>query len=81
MRTHILLKGAIGALALGLALPTGSAYAEDSIYVPLFTYRTGPFAGSGTPFADGMHDYLTMLNERTAASAASSSSSMNADKL
>ena len=23
-----------------------------------------PFAGSGTPIADGMHDYLTMLNER-----------------
>ena len=38
--------------------------AENSIYVPLFTYRTGPFAGSGTPYADGMHDYLTMLNER-----------------
>ena len=29
MRTHILLKGAIGALALSLALPAGSAYAED----------------------------------------------------
>ncbi len=40
------------------------AQAEDSIFVPLFTYRTGPFAGSGTPIADGMHDYLTMLNER-----------------
>ena len=64
MRTDIFLKGAIGALALSLALPAGSAYAEDSIYVPLFTYRTGPFAGSGTPIADGMHDYLTMLNER-----------------
>jgi branched-chain amino acid transport system substrate-binding protein len=50
-----------GALALALAAP---AFAEDSIYVPLFTYRTGPFAGSGTPVADGMHDYLTMLNER-----------------
>ena len=32
--------------------------------MPLFTYRTGPFAGSGTPIANGMHDYLTMLNER-----------------
>ena len=32
--------------------------------MPLFTYRTGPFAGSGTPIADGMHDYLAMLNER-----------------
>jgi branched-chain amino acid transport system substrate-binding protein len=55
---------AAGALALGLALPAGPALADDSIYVPLFTYRTGPFAGSGTPIADGMHDYLTMLNER-----------------
>ena len=40
------------------------AAAEDSIYVPLFTYRTGPFARLGQPIADGMHDYLTMLNER-----------------
>ena len=38
--------------------------AQDSIYVPLLTYRTGPFAGSGIPIADGMHDYLRMLNER-----------------
>ena len=40
------------------------ACAENSIYIPLFTYRTGLFASSGTPIADGMHDYLTMLNER-----------------
>jgi branched-chain amino acid transport system substrate-binding protein len=57
-----LLKFALGAAtALSLIVP---ALAEESIYVPLFTYRTGPFAGSGTPIADGMHDYLTMLNER-----------------
>jgi branched-chain amino acid transport system substrate-binding protein len=53
------------ALALALTAPAFTpAAAEDSIYVPLFTYRTGPFAGSGTPIADGMHDYLTMLNLR-----------------
>ena len=34
------------------------------IYVPLLSYRTGPFAGSGIPIANGMHDYLAMLNER-----------------
>ena len=52
-------------MALALAAPAAtSALADDSIYVPLFTYRTGPFAGSGTPIADGMHDYLAMLNER-----------------
>ncbi len=40
------------------------ANAQDSIYVPLLTYRTGAFAGSGISIADGMHDYLRMLNER-----------------
>ena len=29
MRTHMLLKSAVGALALSLALPAGSALAED----------------------------------------------------
>ena len=32
--------------------------------MPLFTYRTGPYANSGIPIANGMHDYLNMLNER-----------------
>lgn len=43
---------------------TGTPAAADDIFVPLFTYRTGSFAGSGIPIADGMHDYLTLLNER-----------------
>ena len=51
--------GLLGAVGL-----TGMAQAQDSIYVPLFTYRTGPYANSGIPIANGMHDYLTMLNER-----------------
>ena len=59
-------------LALGASVAAGfaatvmatKAEAQDTIYVPLMTYRTGPFAGSGTPIANGMHDYLSMLNER-----------------
>lgn len=51
-----------GATAL-TAVPV-QAQAQDTIYVPLLTYRTGPFANSGIPIADGMHDYLRMLNER-----------------
>jgi branched-chain amino acid transport system substrate-binding protein len=56
--------------ALGLALVMAAsaavtaARAEDGIFVPLFSYRTGPFAGSGIPIANGMADYLNMLNER-----------------
>src|SRR3974377_145450 len=64
MKSTAMFKSAACALALSLAPPAATAYAEDSIYVPLFTYRTGPFAGSGIPIANGMHDYLTMLNER-----------------
>ncbi len=42
----------------------GSQAKAEEFYVPLLTYRTGAFAGSGIPIADGMSDYLTMLNER-----------------
>jgi branched-chain amino acid transport system substrate-binding protein len=59
----IYLASAAFALA-NVASAIAPAAADDSIYVPLFTYRTGPFAGSGTPIADGMHDYLNMLNLR-----------------
>ena len=56
------------ALALGVVAATLAtalpATAQDGLYVPLFTYRTGAFSGSGTPIANGMRDYLTMLNER-----------------
>jgi len=57
-------------LALGLAVVTAASaaatmvQAQDSIFIPLFTYRTGPFAGSGIPVANGLSDYLNMLNER-----------------
>ncbi len=56
-----LLAGAALVLTATAALP---AQAEDALYVPLMTYRTGAYAGSGIPIADGMHDYLAMLNER-----------------
>lgn len=53
------------ALAAMLTVPTVLATASAAeLYVPLLTYRTGPFAGSGIPIANGMRDYLTMLNER-----------------
>jgi branched-chain amino acid transport system substrate-binding protein len=55
---------ALGAAMIGaMAMPAPVA-AQETIYVPLLTYRTGAFAGSGISIADGMHDYLRMLNER-----------------
>ncbi|MDH3452186.1 MAG: ABC transporter substrate-binding protein, partial [Gammaproteobacteria bacterium] len=59
----LVLTAAAAALVSGSMLAT-QAYAAESIYIPLLTYRTGAYAGSGIPIADGMHDYFTMLNER-----------------
>jgi branched-chain amino acid transport system substrate-binding protein len=59
-----LLIGAVLAATAGVPAFVATASAQDSIYVPLFSYRTGPFAGSGIPIANGMNDYLQMLNER-----------------
>ena len=55
---------AAGLFGVALAAGAGPAVAQESIYVPLFTYRTGPFSGSGIYIANGMRDYLTLLNER-----------------
>ena len=42
----------------------GFRKASAETFIPLFTYRTGPFANSGIPIANGMHDYFNMLNAR-----------------
>ncbi|HAR81842.1 MAG TPA: ABC transporter permease, partial [Sulfitobacter pontiacus] len=49
-------------LALGAALAAGPAMAE--LVFPSLSYRTGPYAANGIPFADGYADYFTLLNER-----------------
>ena len=55
----------IGVIAAFLgATMCASVSAQDSIYVPSMAYRTGPYAGGGTPFANGFADYLNMLNAR-----------------
>ncbi|HWM46159.1 MAG TPA: ABC transporter substrate-binding protein [Xanthobacteraceae bacterium] len=61
--TQLALGAAVAAL-VGVPALVQSAQAQQGIYVPLFSYRTGPFAGSGLPIANGMSDYLNMLNER-----------------
>ena len=58
-KTSLLVAGCAAAF-----LSAGPVLAADQLYVPLLTYRTGAFAGSGIPIADGMHDYLEMLNQR-----------------
>lgn len=63
-KAAFLLSAALVAGAPLAAPAPAAAQSADTIYVPLFTYRTGAFAGSGIPIANGMRDYLTLLNER-----------------
>ena len=58
------LLAAAATAMIAMPIMTETASAEDQLYIPLLTYRTGAYAGSGIPIANGMHDYLTMLNER-----------------
>ncbi len=57
------MAAALLAAGIGAAAPQ-PVQAQDSVYIPLLTYRTGAFAGSGIPIADGMRDYLEMINQR-----------------
>ncbi|MEJ8573863.1 ABC transporter substrate-binding protein [Microbaculum marinum] len=58
-------KCALGVATLALAGGfAAEAFAQDTMYIPLLSYRTGPYAGSGIPIANGMHDYFDMLNAR-----------------
>src|SRR6516164_7204448 len=56
-------------LAFGLALVTAAsavvatAQAEDGNFVPLFTYRTGPYSGSGIPVANGIAGAKIIIEE------------------
>lgn len=64
MRLRKSILGMVFALAAGLPAGPMTALAADTIYIPLMTYRTGPFANVGVPIANGMADYLNMLNAR-----------------
>jgi branched-chain amino acid transport system substrate-binding protein len=58
---------AIALLALALALGpwAGAALAQDkTMFIPLLVYRTGPYAPSGIPLANGGADYLNLINDR-----------------
>lgn len=62
MKIRSLTKMIVAAL-LALPLISGIATAYE-LSIPSFDYRTGPYAPSGIPYANGFADYFTMLNER-----------------
>ena len=55
---------ALMAAALAVGPLVSMAQAAGEIYIPILTYRTGPYAPSGIPIANGANDYLNLLNDR-----------------
>ena len=59
-RIHSLLAVALAAAA---TLASGPAAAQDKQqFFPMLTFRTGPYAPSGTPWANGFLDYYKLVN-------------------
>jgi branched-chain amino acid transport system substrate-binding protein len=56
--------GLAAALAAPLALATLPAAAQNEQFFPSLIYRTGAYAPNGIPFANGVADYIALLNER-----------------
>jgi hypothetical protein len=52
----------LATMAIAGVMAASPALAD--LVFPSLSYRTGPFAANGIPFADGYADYFTLLNER-----------------
>jgi len=65
MKIHALARAAavVVTLASSLAAPSAFAQAKEQFF-PLLSYRTGPYAPNGVPWANGKQDYLKMINAR-----------------
>src|SRR5262245_29191665 len=57
----------VGAAFVALVVSTAlhsSALAQNEQFIPMLVYRTGAYAPNGIPFANGLADYYTLVNER-----------------
>ncbi len=64
MNTRRIWTGIVAALVLAGPL-AGSALAQaKEMFIPLLVYRTGPYAPSGIPIANGFVDYFNLINDR-----------------
>ena len=64
MNTKRFLIVLLAAAVVAGPMATVAPAQDKGLYVPLFVYRTGPFAPSGIPNANGFNDYFNLLNER-----------------
>ena len=54
----------LGALTAFSGLFATQAVAQNEQFIPMLVYRTGPYAPSGIPVANGFRDYYTLVNKR-----------------
>ena len=54
----------LGALTVFSGLFATQAVAQNEQFIPMLVYRTGPYAPSGIPVANGFRDYYTLVNKR-----------------
>jgi len=52
------------AIVVSSAILAGGAAGANDIFIPVLVYRTGPFASSGIPVANGLVDYYMLINQR-----------------
>ena len=57
------MKLKLATMAVTAVLAAVPAMATELVF-PSLSYRTGPYAAGGIPFADGYADYFALLNER-----------------
>ena len=63
MRDLILAVAAVATAASSLVTTSVQAQAKEQFF-PLLSYRTGPYAPNGIPWANGKQDYLKLINAR-----------------
>jgi branched-chain amino acid transport system substrate-binding protein len=49
---------------LWILAPVAPVHAQSEQFIPVLVYRTGVYAVSGVPFADGEVDYYKLINEK-----------------
>ena len=61
---HVVLAAALVAAGVSpVAMTSAFAQAKEQ-FIPVLSYRTGPFAPNGVPWANGYVDYLKLVNAR-----------------
>ena len=64
MKLSKLVIAAAAMAACASSLSTSAFAQAKEQFFPLLSYRTGPYAPNGTPWANGKQDYIKMINAR-----------------